>query len=133
MIPRGTPTPAPIAAAWELELEDGAGVEEADVVSALADVVEALDGEVLVDDVEEDEVEVEVLLCDRGICATNDATGWMAKILLGVSQQAKEPTPEVPLSQQSQSDQCDTITHWNGKLTFSCRCNSSAAKSDACC
>lgn len=36
----------------------------------------------------------------RGICATNDATGLIAKIDDGVSQHAKEPTPKVPLSQQ---------------------------------
>lgn len=61
MIPTGMPTPAPIAAACELEPED-----VADVVAAAGAVVVALAGEVeeMLDkgEVEEEDEEVDVLL-----------------------------------------------------------------------
>ena len=43
----------------------------------------------------------------------------MAKMLDGVLQQAKEPTPEVPLSQQLKSDQYSPATNCAWKAHYS--------------
>jgi hypothetical protein len=58
MIPNGTPTPAPTAAACELEPEDAADVVAAGEVVVAEAEVEVLDEEV---EVEVDELEVDVL------------------------------------------------------------------------
>jgi len=98
MIPSGTPTPAPIATACELDFEDAAGVDVAGVVFADgAGVVLVEEDDV---DVEVEELDVLVLMYVRGICATKVAAGFIANMSLGVSQHSNDPTPAVPLSQQ---------------------------------
>jgi len=90
--PTGTPTPAPIATPCEEELlseGDGVGVGATEAI-----VEEELVGE----EVEDDDEEVEVWVV--GICARIVAVGFIAKILEGSLQQAKEPIPLLPSSQQ---------------------------------
>ncbi|KAF4636688.1 hypothetical protein G7Y89_g1397 [Cudoniella acicularis] len=89
--PTGTPTPTPIAVALLLlPLDDGVGLAVALVVCA-AGLVELVLVEEMVD------VRLSWL---SGICARTEAIGFIANNEDGVPQHAKEPTPEVPLSQQ---------------------------------
>lgn len=99
MTATGTPTPAPIAAPFEdpPSLEEGEGGEVLVLVAAELEVLDTEEKMVVVVLIEvwevDDEEVIEVVSCDKGICARIVAAGLMRKIDVGLSQQWKLPMP----------------------------------------